>query len=136
MSFRRRLTMWLRVTHLDRSLLTLAIFLIAVTLLAIVRGEVTSSLDWTACMRNWLLVAAAMAAQYGYSRASHFHPLLNKPYGEWLHDQPWLFPQPLPLGPWHFVAQDMLFVAILALVAMIGGIAFPLYFNTTPVNCT
>jgi hypothetical protein len=136
MTLQRRLSMWFRATYLDRWVGALVAILVLVTLLTTIMGLSVPIVNWWGYAQYWLPVAGVMAGYYGYSRAQHFHPLLNSAYGEWLYDQPWIHPQPLPMGPWHFVWQDVLFVALLALVASVGGFAFPLYFDTTPLNCS
>src|SRR5690606_31103460 len=93
-------------------------------------------LGWTDLAEHWLMTAVLLAGGYGYWRARHFHPLGNLPYGGWLYTQPWQHPQPLPMGAWHMVRQDALFVLLLSGVAAVGGHAFPLYFDTSPLNCT
>jgi hypothetical protein len=135
MTLKRRFNAWLRVTYLDRWIVALVAILLVVTLVATVKGLSIPLLNGWGYTQFWLPVAAVMAGGYGYWRARHFHPLANLPYGEWLYNQPWLHPQGLPMGPWHFVLQDALFVLLLAGAAMVGGPALPLYFDTSPLNC-
>ena len=129
MSFKRRCTMWLRSTYLDRWIGALLAILCLVTVLASVQQFAVPLFDWTIFVQHWFPVAAGMAGFYGYSRASHFHPLANLEYGGWLYDQPWDHPQPLPMGPWHFASQDVLFVGLLALVGGVGEAALPIPFD-------
>lgn len=135
MTFQRRFDMWLRVTYLDRWTSGLIGMLVVMTLLRTAKAFTFPILGWSDFTENWLVTAVLIAGGYGYWRVRHFHPLANLPYGAWLFTQPWIYPQPLPMGPWHLVWQDVLFVLLLSGVAAIGGHSFPLYFDTSPLNC-
>jgi hypothetical protein len=57
------------------------------------------------------------SAAYGAYRVGRFHPLVRKEYQYWLLSTPWLPQKPAPLGPVHIVPQDLVVLAILALLA-------------------
>ena len=54
---------------------------------------------------------------YGQYRVIAFHPLWRREYFAWLRETPWHRSRPLPLGPVHLVAQDVVIVG----VALIAG---------------
>lgn len=49
---------------------------------------------------------------YGQYRVLGFHPLWRREYFAWLRETPWHRGQPLPLGPVHLVAQDVVVVGV------------------------
>ena len=63
-----------------------------------------------------LVVQAAAGAFAGY-RLVRFHPACNKAYAAWLKLSPWTAAKPLPLGPVHFVWQDVAVVGALTALA-------------------
>jgi hypothetical protein len=54
---------------------------------------------------------------YGGARVLGFHPVFNVEYHKWLAASPWTNRKPLPAGPVHLVAQDVVVLGILAAVA-------------------
>ncbi len=54
---------------------------------------------------------------YAAHRVLSFHPAFRPDYRQWLETTPWTSRHPLPVGPIHLVAQDVLVLAALAGVA-------------------
>lgn len=61
-------------------------------------------------------LAGAICAGYGAFRVLAFHPALRPAYRRWLELAPWTSRKPLPLGPIHLVAQDIVVLAIVLLL--------------------
>lgn len=59
------------------------------------------------------IVIGIACAVYGLFRAQAFHPLSRPEYRKWLELTPWTVRKPLPLGPIHLVAQDIVVVGLL-----------------------
>jgi hypothetical protein len=82
--------------------------------------------------RASLVVFEFFAAIYGMYRALAFHPVANPRYRAWLAATPWTSRKPLPAGPPHLVAQDVVLVGLaLALGWWTAGpkaLAVPLLF--------
>jgi hypothetical protein len=51
---------------------------------------------------------------YAAHRVLSFHPAFRPDYRQWLETTPWTSRHPLPVGPIHLVAQDVLVLAVLA----------------------
>jgi hypothetical protein len=93
--------------------------------LLFVRFSEFGRVDWREAL-HWLnlsppITLSAAAVLYACYRVSIFHPAVRPGYRGWLANTPWRFPQELPFGPVHLVAQD---AAILGLMMLV---AFPFY---------
>jgi len=66
------------------------------------------------------LIAVLCTIIYGGYRVGHFHPLVNKKYGQWLAMTPWSYGKPLPLGPVRIVWEDLIVLAVLSLAVFAG----------------
>ncbi|MEN6627875.1 MAG: ankyrin repeat domain-containing protein [Candidatus Sumerlaeia bacterium] len=77
--------------------------------------------------RPFLLGAVLVA--YAVYRIAAFHPRMNAEYRHWLELMPWDGTR-LPFGPVHLVAQDLIVVAVMILLATVGF--FPLRLALTP----
>jgi hypothetical protein len=64
---------------------------------------------------------------YAVWRALGYHPLFRPWYRAWLAATPWTSRKPLPLGPIHLVAQDVVLVGSATLVAWLGGDSWALF---------
>ncbi len=76
-------------------------------------------------LTTFVLIIAATC--YAVWRAAGFHPLFNPQYSKWLAATPWTSLKPLPLGPVHLVAQDVLILGSAVLAAWFYGDAWALY---------
>jgi hypothetical protein len=65
-------------------------------------------------VRNALV--GIMCAGYGAYRVLFFHPVFRPAYRQWLESTPWTSQKPLPLGPVHLVAQDLVVLAVALLM--------------------
>ncbi len=63
--------------------------------------------------RVMLGLMGVLAGQYGLYRFAAFHPVVRLDYRQWLRATPWTSRKPLPLGPVHLVAQDVLMLGVL-----------------------
>lgn len=83
-------------------------------IVAIVRGDHAGIAGYTVFSVGFSSITAFV---YGIYRAWYFHPIENRPYGEWLQQMPWSPADPLPLGPLHFVWQDAVVLLMLGLIS-------------------
>jgi hypothetical protein len=74
------------------------------------------------------------AALYAFFRLAYFHPVENRPYGAWLINSPWHYPEPLPLGPLELVWQDVVVVGVLSALFPRDGDSFSLLW-LRPYSC-
>jgi hypothetical protein len=68
-----------------------------------------------------LHVTLGAAGLYGVYRVFRFHPLTRPGYRQWLACTPWSAHQPLPHGPIHLVAQDVVVIGLVMAVAWAAG---------------
>src|SRR5258705_8010606 len=68
-----------------------------------------------------MIALCAIAAVVGNYRATVFNPLASAGYRRWLATTPWRPPQPLPLGPVHLVARDLIVLVPFALIGYLVG---------------
>lgn len=61
--------------------------------------------------RPSLAILRLAAIAYAIHRVLWFHPILRADYRQWLATTPWTRHKPLPLGPVHLVAQDVVLLA-------------------------
>jgi len=59
---------------------------------------------------------AVVCVAYGLFRVWAFHPAFRPRYRQWLSLTPWTSEKPLPLGPIHLVAQDLVVLAVACLL--------------------
>ena len=96
----------------------------ALTIYAIVEGLHQFTLALDAKEESRMLgqasaaAVASLTAAYALFRGIAFHPAAREEYLAWLALTPWRFPKPLPLGPVHVVAQDLVVLALFEILLL------------------
>lgn len=77
--------------------------------------------------RSGSILLAAACLSFGAFRAVAFHPFFQPRYRNWLKAVPWTGAKPLPLGPVHFVWQDVVILAALGVLGWLQRGFHPLW---------
>jgi len=125
MKLARRLVRWFRVVSPPAWAVVLALF-VQLSFEALYRFTLGLNDDEVARTLGQASDATVVGLTFAYAlfRGLAFHPALQADYLAWLALTPWRSPKPLPLGPVHVLAQDLVVLCLLEVLLLDAPFGF------------